>query len=194
MDSNIGRFCVPLSVLEDGGETYENLKKTCFSAERNKMFDLMDQKNLHIMTVGIKVSGSTTGGIEESDSNRFLMKAQCALITFECSDDVNFVHHDISIVCSIQPSSNIVIENDEELTRFEDELMHADHDDKVTPDTIKLPRPIPGSVLDLSIKLVILHPAFLRTQTRSHSTIVQHKTTVITIRALPKQPKFVPLG
>lgn len=50
-DGNSGRYCVTVSSLEGGAETYNNMKQTCFHPDSNQTYDMIENDQLHMLTI-----------------------------------------------------------------------------------------------------------------------------------------------
>ena len=126
-DGNAGHYCVPISVLEEGAETYENLRKTCLDPEsdRNKLFNLIDEKCIFLVTIGC--------GVDARQG-----EVRCILLRISSPPDMATplkCPHDINIKFSIRSAQHDITGGDE-LRHFEESARSADHRDRTMPDII----------------------------------------------------------
>ena len=120
-EGNTGFRCIPIGNAEDAMETYNNLSKTCYSPERNKVFQCFYDERVHIFTI---VAKYPIGETDEIDT-------RCILAIFEV-DVPNFKPEELRIKCS--QGSDLLVEQDEIVTTFVD----ANHANRALPSEIKL--------------------------------------------------------
>ena len=146
-NGNHGRYSVPVAVLEEGSESYDNLKNTCFSEERNKVFDMMGQEKLHCITVIV---------LEESgeDEPKSRKKSQCCLIQFDIEDNLTFAPHKLNITCTYD--TVCWSKNDTEYASFLENGNEADDYDRVLPGTVRLTKEMIGGSTDLHLTITLV--------------------------------------
>ena len=134
IDGNSGMYCVPVSNLEGGGETYSNMQLTCFHKERNLTFDMLQKEQLHTLLL-------TTS----------CRAFKCILIEFSCDDIDLCSSHNLKVeIKMLDVDGDLVLENEASAAQFESDATNGGAEDRVSPDTIKLTSDQISSIVSLA--------------------------------------------
>ena len=159
IDGNSGRYCVPISNLEGGGETYNNLKKTCFHKSRNKIFDQLVKKEVSALRIFI------------SGCYKCILVGFCVDIGDEESQTTHKLpSHNLKVeITVLDEESDFVLTDDKDSDIFKDfERITVNAGSRQSVDMIKLQ-------LDMISKIEDTHSnsnedALLKDQTYTHLT------------------------
>ena len=148
LDGNAGKYCIPTSILEEGSEDYENLKRTVLDPERNKTMDLLSAKKVHFITLQIKNGGE-------------VRHAEAISIQFTSLQIPAFNPANLQVRVIVAREA-LILQNIQEQESFRERAIFAKSDDRETPCEIEIdPLSIQSmeDELPLYLRLVkVIHP------------------------------------
>ena len=133
-NGNCGKYCVPVSVLEGGGETYKNLKETSYNPKRSETFNMLDDESVYMFSIG---------GSSSSDEGIVTGNTRSIMVAFSYTDSegqaVSARDLDLTISVNVISAENDIELLDEEAEReFNSTAVDGDSIDRIAPCTIQL--------------------------------------------------------